>query len=279
VVFYGADAASGVLSVAHASGSGESVVRDICIQLGKGLSGWVAATGGAMTNADAVLDLGDRIHQITPAPQSALCTALVHEGAVIGVMALYAPGADAFSTAQARSMDLASGPIAAALAAARRCEDDRRIAFTDGLTNLPNEHHLQALLADDSWLERTCTRRRAVVAIRVPSALLLVETDMLQQAVAAVREAAPRPELLFRSAPDELIVLLPDTSADAARRIRARVLASFADVSLLTRRPALVGLGGAPADGHRWEELVATARARRDVLLDDGLGRQTYATA
>ena len=72
------------------------VAPDACVPLGERLSGWVGATGHAMVNADARLDLDDRSPD-GPVLRSALVVATRERGRDLAVLAFYAREADAFT--------------------------------------------------------------------------------------------------------------------------------------------------------------------------------------
>jgi GAF domain-containing protein len=72
------------------------VAPDACVALGERLSGWVGATGHAMVNADARLDLDDRSPD-GPVLRSALVVATRERGRDLAVLAFYAREADAFT--------------------------------------------------------------------------------------------------------------------------------------------------------------------------------------
>ena len=76
----------------HASGDYAEQVSGLRIAMGERLSGWVAANRQTILNSDPLLDLGDIARSLNPRPRSALCTPLLVEGKLIGVLSLAARG-------------------------------------------------------------------------------------------------------------------------------------------------------------------------------------------
>jgi putative nucleotidyltransferase with HDIG domain len=91
MVVYRLDGTREKLMATCAAGPDREVLRKVEIPLGERLSGWVAATGQSMVNADARLDLTD----LAPHLRSALAVPL-RTGEIVGVVAVYSDEADAF---------------------------------------------------------------------------------------------------------------------------------------------------------------------------------------
>jgi putative nucleotidyltransferase with HDIG domain len=266
------------LTVAYASGPGEHVVRDMRLHFGRGLSGWIAATRTTMVNADPTLDLGSRIDWISPRLRSALCAPLVSSDVLEGVLALYADSPDMFTAAHSRRVRLVSGPLAAALAGGRQF-DAHRTRTLDPVTGLPGTQYLSRLTEGNTWLERASPHSRVVVAIRAPWTAVPADANVSLRMMAAVREAADDGDLIFHHGPG--LVVLSDGDRETALRMHQRILARCAELRVTGDRPVTVGFACAPADGRRWDDLVAVACARRGAAgpEEEGLRRLSHAHA
>jgi putative nucleotidyltransferase with HDIG domain len=125
VALFGLDATRSQLTAQHVAGPAAAAVSGLTIRLGDRLTGWVGANLRGMPSANARLDLLDR----TPAGVVAACaTPLVADGALVGVLTLYASAP--FSDDQARTVEMIAPQLAAAVAAveaaaARRAEPER----------------------------------------------------------------------------------------------------------------------------------------------------------
>jgi len=95
-VFFLHDQSRAELQTAYATGEPLSVVRDLRIPLGKRLSGWVAVNRRTIVNSDPALDLGDDVLGGPFALHSCLCTPIVSNDVVIGVLALYSAAENGF---------------------------------------------------------------------------------------------------------------------------------------------------------------------------------------
>jgi GAF domain-containing protein len=90
----------------------------LSLQLGNGVSGWVAANRRAMTNADAALDLGDDASICTLPLRACTSVPVLHENELAGVWTLYSPYA--FSEPQNELIQSVALTLGDALAHARR---------------------------------------------------------------------------------------------------------------------------------------------------------------
>jgi putative nucleotidyltransferase with HDIG domain len=112
-VFYAYDASADALTPAYKSGE-RTIAASTRIQLGDRLSGWVAATGKAIVNSDARLDLDPDVREVTTL-RSVLAVPVSHGGQVLGVLAFYSRRSDAFDERHQRVADAAAYVAATAL--------------------------------------------------------------------------------------------------------------------------------------------------------------------
>ncbi|MGH9330956.1 MAG: HD domain-containing phosphohydrolase, partial [Vicinamibacterales bacterium] len=94
----GADA----LYTASAAGVNAAALRGLRLRIGEGVSGWVAANGQPMLNADPRLDLEGRVSGSGEPPQSMLAVPVMVGAQPTGVLALYSVAPAAFSDADLR---------------------------------------------------------------------------------------------------------------------------------------------------------------------------------
>jgi putative nucleotidyltransferase with HDIG domain len=91
----------------YASGAQVEILRSSEIQVGEGLSGWVARNNRAILNGNPAVDLGE-----AAGLKSALAIPLVADRVITGVFILFRTKADAFSTADLRQIALLSSILA-----------------------------------------------------------------------------------------------------------------------------------------------------------------------
>ena len=119
VVFYRRVEATDEVAAVFASGFGEALVQDVRMPLGHGVSGWVAANGRSVINADSALDLGDRLDGLEPKFRSVLSIPLIHRHAARSASSRSTrASANAFREEQRQAIELISSPVAEAFSRA-----------------------------------------------------------------------------------------------------------------------------------------------------------------
>jgi putative nucleotidyltransferase with HDIG domain len=103
----------------YSAGSHAAMIRGLTASPGDGIVGWIAANRKAAVNAEPALDFGLKVATLDPPLLSTLAVPLVHDGALVAVLAVYATTRGAFSEDHARLVDLLSPKLAASLAAVR----------------------------------------------------------------------------------------------------------------------------------------------------------------
>jgi GAF domain-containing protein len=105
----------GILAPEYASGPHVELLSSLEIQVGQGLSGWVARNSKAILNGNPSVDLGE-----TVGLKSALAIPLEADRNITGVLTLFHAKADAFSEADLRHLS----PLSSLLADSQRNELD-----------------------------------------------------------------------------------------------------------------------------------------------------------
>ena len=122
-VFYSYDASTDELEARHATGEGGVEVKGMRIDLGRRLSGWVAANRRTIANSDPVIDLGELARSITPPLRSSLSTPLVLNEELVGVLTLYSRALEAFGDDHRRIIEAVATQIAYSFM--RACDFDK----------------------------------------------------------------------------------------------------------------------------------------------------------
>ena len=94
---YSYDASTDTLVCRHAVGDSSRLLVGLSIPMGERVTGWSAATRRLSTNADASLDLTNLSNFFEPPLRSVLCTPLVHDDHLLGVLTAYSNKSNAFS--------------------------------------------------------------------------------------------------------------------------------------------------------------------------------------
>jgi GAF domain-containing protein len=107
----------------YAAGAHAAVVHGKRLAVGSGVAGWCAANRRLVRNADPAIDLGLAVTTMTPPLRSSMTVPLTHDGAMIGVLSLYASTPDAFTDDHARLLTLLASSLASSIAALPKAKD------------------------------------------------------------------------------------------------------------------------------------------------------------
>ena len=234
VVFYLCDEVTDDLKIVHGAGTGMEALRGLRLRAGEGLSGWVAANQTTIVNSSGALDFGERRHAMPVPLESALATPLCAGETVVGVLTLYAAGREAFTIQHRQVVEFVARQIGPAIEAAISSERKRMASLFDAQTGLPNEKYLErvlesslygrqsdgpkpgVLLLTDAGPSREKAGPRAAAGAAASSARLLGLATTCRMVVRVT-------DLVFRTGPDEVAILMtdgtPETMACVARRI------------------------------------------------------------
>jgi len=258
----------------YVQGQDAPLFSSLEIPMGEGLSGWVAENRKPIVNGNPSVEPG---YLKNPARcstlNSALAVPLVGVGGVVGVLALYHAGIDAFTKDHLRLLLAISSKAALTIENALKYGEARKFAVTDELTGLPNTRSL--FLHLDSEMARA---RRT----DAPLAVLVADLDgfkqvndrfghlagnrVLKSVAQGLREACREYDYVARMGGDEFVLILPGMQAGAVRRKSADLCAMAIAVGRACTGEDILSLSvGAtffPADGVAGEELLAEADRR-----------------
>jgi GAF domain-containing protein len=119
-----ADPAGDQVVARYANGQHAVRLRSIRCPNGSGISGWVAATGKPVINADPAFDFGYGTRDMVQGLRSCLAIALRTTGAPIGVLALYRSESNAFTEDHVRLLELVAARLMTPLSLAIAAEQD-----------------------------------------------------------------------------------------------------------------------------------------------------------
>lgn len=261
VVIYQRDDATEELSVACASGFGESLVGGLTMPMGHGVSGWAAANQRPVLNADPALDGGARFAELTPALRSVLSVPLVSNRSVVGAVALYSVQASAFTVEQRQAVELVAdsvaGPLVAVLAKGGPGRESAATAATAS--------SIENLLQRGSFWGASSGRTLGLLYLSTEG-----NRDAMAHVSVAVNQATRIADLIFRLENDDLVVLMPDCDQGAWQAVSDRILEALERLPQGAAAMAALRLGFAcgPHDGASLRDLLGVARdhARAEPL-------------
>lgn len=242
------------------------------------LAGLCLRTGETVRCDDAEAD--DRIdpllNQLLGA-RSMLCVPLVREQRVAGVMTAVAPTAGAFDLADAQTLRLLSGLVAATLTQAARFTEEEQASRHDPLTELGNRIAYEERLATEVARASRYGHALSLAVLDLDGFKLVNERygyhegDTVLRKVASLVRQARTADDCFRIGGDEFAVLMPNTDREgaelAARRLRNLVAAAALCDGLVS-----VVFGVAQAVG---EDAMAFHTEAYDALYEAKLSRKS----
>src|SRR3989449_789111 len=276
-----ADERSGDL-VVEATYGYSPATRGYRIPAGKGITGSVQRTGKPEIVSDVRRD--PRYIGITERVVAEIAVPLISEGRVIGVFNLESTRRGAFGQRDLHILTALAGYATIAIENARLFEKTKRLAITDGLTELFNHRYLHEAL--ERTLER-CRRDEqplAVIMLEIDSFKRYNDTyghqrgdDVLRIVADVLRKGSRASDIVARYGGDEFMIVLPnsskDTSSEIAERLRRAVEAYpfLLGESIVTSVTLSVGVAAFPDDGDTVDALVdAVDRAQYTAKRSGG---------
>jgi diguanylate cyclase (GGDEF)-like protein len=233
------------------------------------LSGLCVREGRTLYCEDARVDSRvDRDVCLRVGLLSMLCVPLDHAGEVVGVLKVYDPRARAFGAADAETLDLLSGLIAAHMAHAVDFEVRRHESRHDALTGLLNRRAFDERLEAEMARARRHGGRLVVCLVdldrfkAVNDAYGHAAGDDVLRAVAGHLECVREEDAVFRLGGDEFALLLVEPQGDGAAVVADRISAS------IENDPACGGVGASWGVGiFEAGDDAASLIGRADTML------------
>ncbi|MBI3998133.1 MAG: GAF domain-containing protein [Armatimonadetes bacterium] len=254
---------------------------------GVGITGWVARTGTPLVVDDVLQDA--RYYRIDDRTRSELAVPLIAEGKVLGVLDVESARPAAFGQRDLHMLTTLASYAVIAVQNARLFEQARRLAITDGLTELHNHRYLYEAL--DRMLERA--RRDGQ-----PLALIMVEIDKFKRfndtyghqrgdevlrTVATLLRRGSRPsDTVARYGGDEFMVVLPGVGKPAAQETAERLRRAVEAYPLILGDEVIatitlsLGVAAFPVDGRTVDALVEAVDRAQYIAKRSG-GNKVHA--
>jgi diguanylate cyclase (GGDEF)-like protein len=268
--------------VVHAFHGYDLSVRGYRVPVGKGVTGWVQSTGTPVIIPDVRADA--RYIGFNEVIASEIAVPLIIEGKVIGVFNVESPRPQAFGERDIQILAALSAYATIAIQNARLFEQTKRLAITDGLTELFNHRYLHEAMG--RALER-CTLDGQ------PLALIMLEVDnfkryndtyghqrgdeVLRIMADLLRKGSRTTDLVARYGGDEFMIVLPNSSKEAAHDIAERLRRMVEAYpfplgeNIFTSVTLSVGVAAAPEDGTTVDAVVeAVDRAQYTAKSSGG---------
>ena len=229
--------------------------------LGHKVSGWVAANGRPVINADSTLDFDDLLKNVEPRFRSLLSVPLPLLDRTIGVVTLYAFQEQAFREEQREALDLVRHAVGQAFWRALQNDRSRTASASPvGVPGPATRRALDALLAMDDPTATGHSRSVGVLCVQGDG-----DASAMADATMAVTRAVRVADLIFAPTDDSLVVLMRDSDPDAGRIVTQRIaeaLPAGLPPQSPDAPPLRIGYACSPHDGDTVRQLLDSAWQR-----------------
>ncbi len=256
--------------------SGENFrgLSSLKIRVGEGLCGWVAENCQPIINGNPQVEAGYSSDPEKFATlSSALAVPLEGLNGVVGVLAMYHSGQDAFTPDHLRVLLAVASKVALSIENALKYQQAESSATTDFLTGLPNARSLFVHLAQEV---SRCRRMKTSLAVMVcdidglkninDSFGHLEGDKLLREFSVGLKEACREYDYVARMGGDEFVVMAPGLTPEAAIEKAERLNQAAVEAGRQTAGRSVttlsVGCAFCPEDGFDIEALLGTADRR-----------------
>src|SRR6202035_4874647 len=248
-----------------AVGKASQALKDVRVKMGQGIAGWVAQSGETVVVPDTSKDtrfFGKVDEKTKMETQSIVAVPVKFRDTCLGVIELInCIGPSGFDPRDLKLLEALSDFAAIALENARHVKRIHELTITDDCTSLYNARHMGAILETEIYRSQRYNYEFSLVFIDLDHFKQvndthghLVGSKLLAEIGYLIKAQLGLIDFAFRYGGDEFVVLLPQTSKDAAlvvaRRLRdsLRSSAFCKDESLNLNVRASMGLATYPHD-------------------------------
>jgi diguanylate cyclase (GGDEF)-like protein len=290
------DEEHGELYFAIAVGDASASLKSVRLRIGEGIAGWVAEHGEPVVVPDVSKDerFSNRVDDMTRwHTRSVLCVPLASKNRILGVIQLINVEMKTFGDDQLMLLRALADYAAIAIDNARAVEKIQELTITDDCTGLYNARHLYDSIEAEVNRSARFGYEFSVIFLDLDHFKLvndncghLIGSKLLANIGAKIKQHLRLIDYAFRYGGDEFVVLLPQTSKQAAlvvaRRLRDLMRNTQfefeGDVKLNVR--ASMGVATYPEDALDSHGLIRQAdemmymvkNATRDAIAVCGLG-------
>jgi diguanylate cyclase (GGDEF)-like protein len=263
------------LYFAIAVGTASEALKNVRLKVGEGIAGHVAKYGEKLIVPDVRADkrFAKRIDKVTQwETQSIICVPLKSKLRVLGVIQLVNVNMDHFTEQESFFLQSLSDYAAIAIENARSVERIQELTITDDCTGLYNARHLYKTLESEVYRSSRFGYEFSVLFIDLDHFKQvndthghLIGSKLLAEIGYLIKAQLRLIDFAFRYGGDEFVVLLPQTSKDAAlvvaRRLRDSLRASCfcKEEGLNLNVRASMGLATYPHDAKSPHDIIRQA--------------------
>jgi diguanylate cyclase (GGDEF)-like protein len=263
------------LYFAIAVGDASETLKSIRLKVGEGIAGWVARNGEPLIVPDVYSDprFAKRIDEMTKwETRSIICVPLKAKHRVLGVIQLINVSMKFFGENELFFLQSLCDYAAIAIDNARAVERIQELTITDDCTGLYNARHLYKTLEAEVYRSARFGYEFTVLFIDLDHFKQvndtyghLIGSKLLAEIGNIIKQNLRLIDYAFRYGGDEFVVLLPQTSKDAALNVAKRLLEVFritqflGEVNMSLNIRASIGMASYPEDAKSAHEIIRQA--------------------
>jgi diguanylate cyclase (GGDEF)-like protein len=263
------------LYFAIAVGDAAEALKAVRLKLGEGIAGWVAQHGESLLVPDVYTDprFAKRIDEMTKwETRSIICIPLKSKHRVLGVIQLINVDMEGFGGNEMLLLQALADYAAIAIDNARAVEKIQELTITDDCTGLYNARHLYKTLEAEVYRSTRFGYEFSILFLDLDHFKLvndnhghLIGSRLLAEIGYAIKSHLRLIDYAFRYGGDEFVVLLPQTSKEAAlvvaRRLRDvfRIDTWLKPEGLNLNIRASMGVATFPEDAKSAHEIIRQA--------------------
>src|SRR6266699_1836262 len=222
------------LYFAIAVGTASETLKNVRLKVGEGIAGWVAKHGERLIVPDVYTDprFAKRIDEMTKLEtRSIICVPLRSKLRVLGVIQLVNVHMENFTAQETFFLQSLCDYAAIAIENARSVERIQELTITDDCTGLYNARHLYKTLEAEVYRSARFGHEFSVIFIDLDHFKSvndthghLVGSKLLAEVGYVIKSHLRLIDYAFRYGGDEFVILLPQTSKEAALIVARRLL-------------------------------------------------------
>ncbi|RLC72077.1 MAG: hypothetical protein DRI26_03750 [Chloroflexi bacterium] len=252
------------------------------VAMGEGVIGWVAECNVVRLIPDVTVDQG-YLESSSLGFGAMLAAPLSTEGKVVGVLVIEHEVPEAFTSDDARLLEVIGPYLAAVIEVALLHQQAKTAAIYDSLTGVHNHRYFYERLEQELTRSRRHGHPLSVAIIDVDNLKQindlyghLAGDKALRKMGQILKENVRASDIVARYGGDEFAIIMPETEKEDAEKVMARLML-FLDASRVKLNgetfampPRSYGLASFPRDGNTPTELFAAA----DALLYKAKGKR-----